>query len=89
MDSTDFAHKVRSLIDERVLFVFIWLWNFFALSYISMGFIFMDYRKYNVIHGAFGHILHYLIPGGILVAMLLPKQRKPKMAATSTEEVTA
>ena len=83
MYSTALAHKIRSTLNARVLFVLLWLWNFFALAYFGIGFLFLEYRKFNLIHAAVGHIIHYLIPGGILAAMLLPKYRNPKFAATS------
>jgi len=47
-----------------------------------MAFLFLEYRKFNVVHASVGHIIHYLIGAGILIAMLLPKYRKPKPIAT-------
>lgn len=85
MASTALAHKISSIVNAKILFVILWVWNFFALSYLGMGFLFLEYRKFNVVHASVGHIIHYLIPVGIVIAMLLPKYRKPKQTATSAD----
>lgn len=72
--STKIAHTVKETVPGSILLPLVWLFNMFSLSYLGMAFVFMQYNKFKHMHSAFGHVLHYGIPLGILVVSMLPKQ---------------
>lgn len=82
---TTIAAGLRSVLHPSVAYFFCWLWNIFCLSYIGMAFVFVQYAKFDIMHAAFGHFMHYGLPIGILLCSVLPKERRPKK--TSQTEV--
>ena len=49
-----------------------------------MAFTFLYYSKFNVMHAAFGHFLHWFYPIYLIIAFALPKVKKEKPVAPTT-----
>ena len=88
--STELAHQLNERVHPVVRKAVLWVWHFFALSYLATGFIVLDYEKFNMVHAAVGHTMHYAIPLGILTSILLPKHQtsKPSLHQKTTAKKT-
>ena len=72
---TQLAKDIKEIIPWAILFPILWIWNFFQLAYVGMAYLFLYREDYFVVHGAFGHFLHYFYPIATVIAVLLPKTK--------------
>ena len=78
IEQSTLAHAVMRVVPWKVLFVPLWIWNFFQLSYGGMPFVWLYYERFDHMHAAFGYFLHWFYPVYLLVAFALPKVKKEK-----------
>ena len=76
------AHAVVKVVPWPILYPCLFAWNYFQLSYTGMAFTFLYYYKFNVMHAAFGHFLHWFYPIYLIIAFALPKAKKERPAET-------
>lgn len=77
-EKTKLAQTVLNTIPWPVLYVPLWIWNYFQLSFGGMAFKFLTLRKFNHVHAAFGYCLYWMQPLLLVIAILLPKVKKTK-----------
>ena len=78
IESSTLAAAITKVIPMSFLSVPMWWWNFFQLSYGGMPFVWYYYSKFDLMHAAFGHFLHWFYPIYLLIAFALPKVKTEK-----------
>ena len=81
---TAIAQRVQEIVNAHVIFVGLWMWNWFSLSYTGMCFPLLDFHKWNALHYNFDYCVHLIVPLGIILASLLPKARRASKTAPTT-----
>ena len=59
-EKTKVAKAVMDAVPWPVLFIPLWIWNFFQLSFGGMAFRFLTLRRFNHMQAAFGYCLYWL-----------------------------
>ena len=73
------------IVPWPVLYICCWFWNLFQQSYSGLAFCFLYYSRFNIMHAAFGHFLHWFYPIYLLIAFALPKVKKEKTVETTAD----
>ena len=84
--ATTLAHTLKRNVNEYVLKVIAWLWCFAVISYISQSFIFLEFHKLVVVHGAVSHYITIALPVLIGIALLLPKHSSKHQGQTKSSQ---
>lgn len=60
-----------------------WLFCYGIASYLVIAFEFRRFEKFNYVHSNLYYIGHWILPLATVIVTLLPKVRRPKLAATN------
>ena len=80
-EKTKLAAQINRVVPRYVLFVPLWIWNYFQLSFGGMAFTFKTLKKFNNMHAAFGYNLFWLQPLLLAIAIALPKVKSERKEA--------
>ena len=81
IENTKLAAQITRMVPKSALFVPLWIWNYFQLSFGGMAFTFKTLKKFNNMHAAFGYSLFWLQPLLLAIAIALPKVKREKKEA--------